>query len=140
MTQVAAKSPVVMSSPMTPAALRKFALSLPEASEQPHFERTSFRVGSKIFATMTADGTEAMVRVVPPERLEALIAGFPGVFFDYGGWTARMGALGVKLREVEPGLMRELVTRSHELVAPRRARAPGPPAKPRRAAAPRRKR
>ena len=37
---------------MTPAALRPFALSLPEAHEAPHFERASFRVGKKIFATL----------------------------------------------------------------------------------------
>jgi len=46
---------------MTPLAFRSFALSLPEASEPPHVERTSFRVGKKIFATMTADELEAMV-------------------------------------------------------------------------------
>ena len=54
---------------MTGAAFRKLALSLPEATEAPHFERASFRVGKKIFATMTADGDEAMVRVAPRAAL-----------------------------------------------------------------------
>ena len=31
--------------------LRKLALSFPEATEEPHFEKTSFRVKKKIFAT-----------------------------------------------------------------------------------------
>lgn len=31
--------------------LRKIALSFPEATEEPHFEKTSFRVKKKIFAT-----------------------------------------------------------------------------------------
>ncbi len=31
--------------------LRKVALSLPETSEKPHFEKTSFRVRNKIFVT-----------------------------------------------------------------------------------------
>ena len=44
-------------------ALRRSALSLPEAHEAPHFERTSFRTGKKIFATMTRDGREAMVKL-----------------------------------------------------------------------------
>lgn len=30
---------------------RKIALSFPEATEEPHFEKTSFRVKNKIFAT-----------------------------------------------------------------------------------------
>ncbi|MGH3621598.1 MAG: hypothetical protein ACRDQ5_07385 [Sciscionella sp.] len=34
---------------------RRFALSLPEATEQPHFEMSSFRVRGKIFATVPVD-------------------------------------------------------------------------------------
>jgi len=33
------------------ATLRKLALAFPEATEEPHFEKTSFRVKKKIFAT-----------------------------------------------------------------------------------------
>ncbi len=32
--------------------LREIALSFPEAMEEPHFEKTSFRVRKKIFATL----------------------------------------------------------------------------------------
>lgn len=37
---------------ITAATLRELAFSLPETTEQPHFEKTSFRVGKKIFATL----------------------------------------------------------------------------------------
>jgi hypothetical protein len=33
-------------------SFRKMALSFPETTEQPHFEKPSFRVGKKIFATL----------------------------------------------------------------------------------------
>ncbi|MBF4473647.1 MmcQ/YjbR family DNA-binding protein [Flavobacterium sp. HJJ] len=36
---------------ITIETLRKLALSFPEATEEPHFEKTSFRVKKKIFAT-----------------------------------------------------------------------------------------
>ena len=36
---------------MTLERVRAFALSLPEANEEPHFDRTSFRVKGKIFVT-----------------------------------------------------------------------------------------
>ncbi len=36
---------------MTLQELRSIALSLPEATEAPHFEKTSFRIRKKIFAT-----------------------------------------------------------------------------------------
>lgn len=106
---------------MTRTLFRKLALSLPEAHEAPHFERASFRVGKKIFATLTADGTEAMVRVSPPERLFALLSGRPDVFFDFGGWTVRHGSLGVRLAKVDSRLMRELLIDSWSRLAPRRA-------------------
>ena len=108
---------------MTPKQLEKIALSLPEATEQPHFERRSFRVGKKIFATMTADGTEAMVRVSPKEQIEALMETYPEVFFSYGGWTEKNGSLGVRLEKVNADLMRGLVLESWKHVAPKRALA-----------------
>lgn len=37
--------------------VRRIALALPEAVEQPHFDRASFRVKGKIFATLAPDGT-----------------------------------------------------------------------------------
>ena len=78
---------------MTEAEFRKVALSLRGVTEMPHFERTSFRVGTRIFATMTRDGTEAIVRVRPRDKLDALLHGSPEVFLSYGGWTDRFGSI-----------------------------------------------
>ena len=104
---------------ITAKALRAFALSLAGAHEEPHFERTSFRVGKKIFATMTAGGDEAMVRVFPYERLEALMSARPDAFFSYGGWTEKYCALGVRLAKVDAALLRELINDSWARIAPK---------------------
>ena len=106
---------------MTAAAFRKLALSLPEAVELPHFERASFRVGKKIFATMTAAGDEAMVRVAPRQKLHGLLKSHPDVFFSYGGWTERNGSLGIHLPKATAGLLHELLVDSWRHVAPKRA-------------------
>jgi hypothetical protein len=37
--------------------VRRLALSLPEATEEPHFHLSSFRVKGKIFATVAPDGS-----------------------------------------------------------------------------------
>jgi hypothetical protein len=108
---------------MTGRALRALALALPEVVEAPHFAKTSFRVGRKIFATMTADGTEAMVGVAPRAKLYALLKERPEAFFSYGGWTERLGALGVRLAEVDEALLGPLVVDSWRRVAPKRALA-----------------
>jgi hypothetical protein len=108
---------------MTPQALRKFALSLPEAHEAPHFERASFRVGKRIFLTLTRDGREAMVKMPTADEAEDWIAARPELFLGYGTWTSRNGALGVRLARAEGALVRELVLRAWSAVAPARARA-----------------
>ena len=106
---------------MTPAAFRKLALSMPGAHETPHFERTSFRVGTKIFATMTADGSEGMVPVHPISKCLALLAADPRVFIDHGGWTRKNGGLGIRLAAVDADLVHELMHVAWERVAPKRA-------------------
>ncbi len=106
---------------MTPKAFQRFALSLPLAREEPHFERTSFRVGKKIFATMTPDGEEAMVRVSPPDLVRSLLSTDEHVFFSYGTWTTKNGSLGVRLGKAEGKMIEALVVESWKHVAPRRA-------------------
>ncbi|HEY2743357.1 MAG TPA: MmcQ/YjbR family DNA-binding protein [Polyangia bacterium] len=108
---------------MTAAAFRKLALSLPDAIEAPHFARASFRVGKKIFATMTAAGDEAMVRVEPRQKLYALLKAQPDVFFSYGGWTERNGSLGIRLAKAEVAELRPLVVESWRHVASKRTRS-----------------
>lgn len=43
--------------------LRKRALAFPEVEEAPHFEKTSFRVRKKIFATCNSEGTNATLKL-----------------------------------------------------------------------------
>lgn len=104
---------------MTPAAFRKLALSFPGAVEAPHFDRTSFRVGKKIFATMTQDGKQGMVPVKPLERCMGLIAEHPKMFFSYGGWTEKLGSLGVSIKEAKPDWVKALMAEAHARIAPK---------------------
>ncbi|MPR34830.1 MmcQ/YjbR family DNA-binding protein [Salmonirosea aquatica] len=47
----------------TPDYVRQIALSFPETTEQPHFDKTSFRVGKKIFATLNAPQQRATLKL-----------------------------------------------------------------------------
>jgi predicted DNA-binding protein (MmcQ/YjbR family) len=47
---------------------RKLALALPEATEQPHFEKTSFRINKKIFATYDAKNNRACLKMPEIEQ------------------------------------------------------------------------
>jgi len=44
-------------------AFKKLALSFPETTEEPHFEKTSFRVRKKIFATYDAKNKIACIKL-----------------------------------------------------------------------------
>src|ERR1700740_1614505 len=54
---------------MTAEEFRKMALSLPEASEAAHMGHPDFRVGGKIFATLSPPGQGwAMVKLTPEQQ------------------------------------------------------------------------
>jgi hypothetical protein len=96
---------------------RAIALALPEAVEEPHFERPSFRVRKRIFATLRPDEGRAVLKL---SRLaqEALVASHPDTFavtpWAHQGWTS------VDLRRVDPAELRELVAEAWAEVAPKR--------------------
>lgn len=77
---------------MTPDEIRACALALPLAEEQPHFDRSSFRVKGRIFATLPPGG-ELVVLKLPELVKESLrqsdgeaVVPLPGAW-DRGGWT-----------------------------------------------------
>jgi hypothetical protein len=49
-------------------AFRKFSLSLGEVSELPHFEKTSFRVNKRIFATLSETNHVACIKLSEMEQ------------------------------------------------------------------------
>jgi hypothetical protein len=102
---------------ITPAALRKLALSLPGAEEHPHWGNPSFRVRGKIFATMNEAERRATLKMSVEER-ETIAAAAPEVFevlaWGNQGWTR------VDLRRVDRVLIEELLTSAWRRLAPKR--------------------
>ena len=47
---------------------QQFALAFPESTEEPHFEKTSFRVKKKIFATMDAAAKTAALKLTEVQQ------------------------------------------------------------------------
>ena len=101
---------------ITTHRFRKFALSLPEAEEKIHFERASFRVRNKIFATLSEDETEAVLKLTVEEQT-ALATADPETFFLVG-WN-QQGWIGVKLARVDAEEMRQLLIIAWRNVAPK---------------------
>jgi hypothetical protein len=65
---VASRFGVETSTTVKLAEVRRLALALPAATEEPHFQLSSFRVNGKIFATVAPDGSYLNVFVDDAQR------------------------------------------------------------------------
>jgi len=74
---------------------RRLAMSLPEVTEQPHFESTSFRVKGKIFATAPPGGEYLHIFVAEVDRELPLVMQ-PGVI-EKLWWGGKVRGLRVAL-------------------------------------------
>jgi len=97
--------------------VRLFALSLPEATEEPHFQSASFRIRGKIFATVPADGEHLHVFVSDEER-EIALATEPA-FVEKLYWGARVAGLRVVLAKAKPKMVERLLKMAWSHKAPK---------------------
>jgi len=97
---------------------RRFALSLPGVTEEPHFDMSSFRVRGKIFVTVPPAGDLLHVFVDEPE-VDACVAEDPAAFEPLR-WGTRVRGLRVRLAAAPAGRVQELIEDSWRGKAPRR--------------------
>lgn len=97
------------------AQSRKLALALPEAVEQDHHGRPSFRVAGRIFATLW-DATHMNVMLDAPGILTAAQR-HPDACSEFW-WGKGLRALHVDLERVEEGLLADLLAEAWERKAP----------------------
>jgi len=100
------------------AQVRRYALSLPEATEQPHFEYSSFRVRGKIFVTVPPDEQHIHVFVDDDARERALAV--HSTFVEKLLWGGKVCGLRVSLPKASPGVVNDLVRAAWARKAPRR--------------------
>jgi hypothetical protein len=109
------------------AQVRKYALSLPEVTEEPHFDRTSFRVAGKIF--VTARPGESHIHVFVPEEIrQPALALYPEQISKLF-WGGKVVGLRIELAGIAAGVLNDLVKRAWETRAPKSLKA-SPPGQP----------
>ena len=96
---------------------RALALSLPEAVEQDHHGRPSFRVGGKIFATLWS--AERMNVMLDEGGIRTAIDAAPQACEEVR-WGKRQAAVGVTLARAEPELLRAWLEEAWEQREPKR--------------------
>jgi hypothetical protein len=102
------------------AQARSLALALPEAVEQDHHGKPSFRVAGKIFATLW-DEEHLHVRV-DPDGVRTAVEAQPSMCAELW-WGKRLAAVQVSLERADAGLLSELLADAWERRAPARLRA-----------------
>ena len=102
---------------VTIAEARALALALPEAVEQDHHGRPSFRVGGRIFATLW--NQDRMNVMVDEDGIRTAVERTPETC-EPVWWGKRLAAVAVTLSAVERPFLEELLADAWEGKAPRR--------------------
>jgi hypothetical protein len=101
----------------TLAQARRFALSLPGTVEQPHFDRTSFCVAKKIYATALPD--DGCLNVfVGDEHREPMLAMHPDCLKKLL-WGGKVVGLTVALPKASSAIVRDLLQSAWKMKAPK---------------------
>ena len=95
---------------------RQHALSFDEAVEQPHFDKMSFRVANKIFATLEPAKQRASVRL--SEIDQSVFCQLAQVMHPANGTWGQQGWTIIELRHIEEEMLLDALTCSYCNAAP----------------------
>jgi hypothetical protein len=102
---------------VTAGQARALALELPEAIEQDHHGRPSFRVAGKIFATLWNE--DQMNLMLDEDGIRTAVQSAPEACEELW-WGKRLAAVSVDLRRAGATLLADLLADAWENKAPRR--------------------
>lgn len=100
-------------------AFRKLSLSFPETTEEPHFEKTSFRIKKKIFATLDIKNSIACIKLSATDQDifclidKEIIYPVPNKWGQQG-WTL------INLDKIKKPLLIDVLTTAYHEVAKKR--------------------
>lgn len=98
---------------------RKLALSFPEATEEPHFEKTSFRVKKKIFATYDDGKKRACIKLSEIDQDVFSAADKTNIFPVDNKW-GKQGWTLIEITKVRKELFVDALTTAYCEVAPKK--------------------
>jgi hypothetical protein len=90
---------------MTGADFRRIALGMEGAAEGSHFGNPDFRVGGKIFATLSLEREGYGVLLLNPDQQAGMVEDAPEVFSPVPGGWGRNGSTRVLLEKVPPDVL-----------------------------------
>jgi len=99
------------------ATFRKMALSLPETTEEPHFDKTSFRVKKKIFATYDGAKHIACIKLSAIDQ-DVFCSIDKNIIYPVPNKWGLQGWTLVELKKVSKAVFTDALTTAYCSVAP----------------------
>ena len=96
-------------------AFRKLAMSFPDTTEEPHFEKTSFRVNKKIFATFDEKNNRAVLKLNEIDQ-SVFCASSEMIFYPISNKWGKQGWTIVELSKVRPEMFEDALILSYQNV------------------------
>lgn len=91
-------------------------MTFPAVTEQPHFEKTSFRVNKKIFATLAEEQKTAVIKL--PEKEQSVFCAFdPAVLYPVPNKWGKQGWTMINLKTVKTAMLKDALTISYNEVS-----------------------
>lgn len=100
---------------ITNEIFRQIALGLPGATEQPHFEKTSFRIGKKIFATLNEKHNRACIKLNEIDQNVFSAVSHSAIYPVPNKW-GKQGWTNIDLETVDPELLEDAIQTSFNTV------------------------
>ena len=98
---------------------RKLALSFPEVTEEPHFEKNSFRVRKKIFATYDDKLKRACIKL-PAIEQAVFSAADKTIIFPVDNKWGKQGWTLIEMEKVRKNIFVDALTTAYCEVAPKK--------------------
>lgn len=107
--------------------LRQIAFSFPETTEEPHFEKISFRVKGKIFATFDSKSNRATIRLSEIDQ-SVFCSSAKSIIKPVDNKWGRQGWTQIEMNLVSDELFLDALTTAYCEVAPQKLAAQVRPA------------
>lgn len=104
---------------MDVSEFRKMAMNFPEAEEKPHFEKTSFRIKGKIFATFNISTEIATLKFSMVDQSVFCDMGKLQIYPVPNKW-GKQGWTHLEVNKLDNMIIQDALTASFKLVAPKK--------------------
>jgi hypothetical protein len=98
---------------------KKLALSFPEVTEEPHFEKTSFRVKKKIFATYDKKNKLACIKLSEIDQ-DVFSSTDKTIIYPVANKWGKQGWTLIELKKVHKDIFADALTTAYCEVAPKK--------------------